>query len=119
MTNAGNYSCAVRLQRPKTDRDPVYNDFVAGWEDVRTVWVSIDTRFGSERFQKKTGSIKSEVTHVLRGDFLDWADVKATWRVLYDGRVFQVQAVRLDNDRRREAMIDTVETDEDPSEENA
>lgn len=116
MPNAGNQSCEVTLQRPVTTRDATYNSPVPGWEDVRTAWVSIDPRFGKERFYEK--QMESTVTHVMRGDFLDWQDVKGGWRVIHEGRVFQVQSVRLDYDRRIEAMVDVQETDEDPSEES-
>ena len=119
MANAGNLPCQVTIQRPSTARDPTYNSPIAGWSNVRTVWGSIVARSGRERFREQEGQVESVVTHVLLGDFLDWHDVKGGWRVIHEGRVFQVVAARLDFDRRREAMVDLEETDEHPSAEPA
>lgn len=109
---AGRARARVDIQRKETGRDGSYNeesDFIP----LKSVWVQISPRFGNER--NALASTESEVSQVLRGEYLEWQDVTAADRVVFDGTVFNIKSVILDRNNRREVMIDLIEVVEDPS----
>jgi head-tail adaptor len=108
---AGRARAYVEIQRLSTTRSGPYNE-PEGYATLRGAWVQIASRFGSERFT--LGSTESAVSQILRGEYLEWQDVTEADRVVFDGVEFNIKAVRLDRNNRREAIIDLMEVRTDP-----
>jgi len=101
----------VTIQTYTETRDALSNEAKKTWTTHRAdVWVSIDPRRGRERFD--VGSKLSETTHVIRGHYHDFVDVTTKMRILHGARIFQITAIRLDDDYHVDAMIDCLETKE-------
>jgi SPP1 family predicted phage head-tail adaptor len=85
----------ITIQRPEGEtQDPVTGEMVPGWEPVATVWA--DKRPSSAREFKQSQAGQSEIT----GEFQIWYrdDVDATMRILYRGKVFNIEGVLEDNE---------------------
>ncbi len=108
---AGRSRAYVEIQRLSTVRTGPFNE-PEGFLTLRIVCVQMTPRFGNERFT--LGSTEAAVSQVLRGEYLEWHDVTEADRVIHDGVEFNIKAVRLDRNNRREAMIDLMEVRTDP-----
>lgn len=102
----------VTIQRATEARDPVTNEPVKTWATLRQAWVSIEPRRGQERF--RDGSQESTVSHVIRGHYFDFEGVTAKDRILFGSRLFDIEAVMLDEDYHVDGMLAVLETDETP-----
>lgn len=89
----------VTLQRFQQGQD-AYGGPVETWEDVATVWASLEAMNGREFFASKQA--QSEVTQRIRIRYR--ADVTADMRVVHGGRVFGIVAPLPDN-RGRELVL--------------
>lgn len=96
---AGTLRHRVTLQRFQQGQD-AYGGPVAQWEDVATVWASLEAMSGREFFASQQA--QSEVTQRIRIRYRP--DVTADMRVIHQGTVFNIVAPLPDN-RGRELML--------------
>ena len=96
---AGMLRHRVTLQRFQQGQD-AYGGPVETWEDVATVWASLEAMSGREFFASQQA--QSEVTQRIRIRYR--ADVTADMRVIHNGKVFNIVAPLPDN-RGRELVL--------------
>lgn len=84
---AGSLNRRITIQRPSTETDD-YGQPTTAWKTVACTWASIHAATGKEVF--KYGFV-SELSHVITIRFSPF--VQSNMRVLYRGRVFNIQAV--------------------------
>ncbi len=89
----------VMLQRLRQGQD-AYGGPVEQWEDVATVWASLEAMSGREFFASQQA--QSEITQRIRIRYRP--DVTADMRVVHGGTVFNVVAPLPDN-RGRELVL--------------
>lgn len=89
----------VTLQRFQQGQD-AYGGPVETWEDVATVWASLEAMSGREFFASQQA--QSEVTQRIRIRYR--AGVTADMRVIHNGKVFNIVAPLPDN-RGRELVL--------------
>lgn len=100
----------VTILRAAEARDPVTNELKSTWGTLRQAWVSIEPRRGQERF--RDGSQEATVSHIVRGHYYDLEGVTAKDRVLFGSRLFDIEAVMLDESYHMDGMLAVLETDE-------
>lgn len=106
--------CLVLIQRKSTS--PGQYEDVVTWSSDRQVWVSIQPVRGREIY--KADERESEVSHKIRGDFLELEGIDSEDRVVYndthdydehgiraDSLVFDILAVMPNYDGRDDIMI--------------
>lgn len=96
---AGMLRHRVTLQRFQQGQD-AYGGPVETWEDVATVWASLEAMSGREFFASQQA--QSEVTQRIRIRYRP--DVTADMRVIHNGKVFNIVAPLPDN-RGRELVL--------------
>ena len=96
---AGMLHHRVTLQRFQQGQD-AYGGPVETWEDVATVWASLEAMSGREFFASQQA--QSEVTQRIRIRYRP--DVTADMRVIHNGKVFNIVAPLPDN-RGRELVL--------------
>lgn len=89
----------VTLQRFQQGQD-AYGGPVETWEDVATVWASLEAMSGREFFASQQA--QSEITQRIRIRYR--ADVTADMRAIHNGKVFNIVAPLPDN-RNRELVL--------------
>ena len=109
---AGRESCRVEIQRKDLTPSGPYNE-IGGFQTIRQPWIEMSSRMGRERFAD--GGTESSISHIGRGSYFDWLGITAADRVFFEGRTFQIIAVKLDFANKRDAMIDLLETSENPA----
>ena len=97
----------VEIMAATVTRHASSNEEIKTWAKQGEAWVSIDPRRGRERFD--VGSKLSETTHVVRGHYYDFVGVTTKMRIHHGSRVFEIVAIRLDEDYHVDAMIDCLE----------
>lgn len=83
---AGPLNKRVTFQRRVTGRDE-FGQPVEGWEDIATVWASVEPISGRELLAAQ--QVMGETTHRLRCRYR--SGLTAANRALYKGRVFDLQ----------------------------
>lgn len=86
---AGDLRHRVILQRPIEIRGSDYADVQRTWQDVATLWASVEPLAGREFFVNR--EMQGELTARVRLRYR--AGVTPKMRLLYDGRVFEIQSV--------------------------
>lgn len=117
MIPSKNNTCLVSIER-KSVVSGEYNDTIS-WVEDRKAWVSIQPDRGREVFA--AGERQVEVTHTVRGDFLELDGVTEEMRIVYtpthvyspappdDARVFDIVAPMPNFDHRDDTMLKVVE----------
>ncbi|MED0676983.1 phage head closure protein [Aneurinibacillus thermoaerophilus] len=94
----------IRLQRRESAKDDE-GIVTEGWADVATVWAAIEPLRGREYFAAAT--VNAENTVRIRMRYR--RGITPDMRVLYDGRVFEIQSVIDVNEMHREIHLMTQE----------
>lgn len=91
---SGSLTRPVDVQARATTRD-TFGGQVSEWTTIKRVYAEVEALTGSERVAAQ--SIASEVSHrfTVRYDSTLWADPKtaATYRLVYRGRFFNIDAM--------------------------
>lgn len=66
-----------------------YGEPVSGWEDVKTVWSSVNPVVGKEYFAAET--IQSEISHKIRIRYIK--GIKPNMRIKFKDRYFSIVSV--------------------------
>lgn len=86
---AGRLDRRVTLQKPTRTQDD-FGQAVETWSDVATVWAGVRQTAGSEFLQAQSETNEQQIVFTMRYR----ADVRETWRVVWEGRNFDVIEVR-------------------------
>lgn len=89
---AGKLRHRITLQRPGLSQDPVSGEMLPGWQDVATVWASIEPLSAREFISAQAGQSEVTARIVIRHR----ADVDATLRALHRGKVYNIHGVLAD-----------------------
>lgn len=103
--NPGRLRHRITLQEYKEVLDEYKTPIDEGWEDVATVWASIEPIQGREYIQLQ--NTQSELTTRIRIRFR--VGVKPSMRVLYGDRVFNIQSVIDFEERHIEMQLMCIE----------
>lgn len=90
---AGKYRQRITIQRS--------TNFMGDWEDVATVWA--DVRPISAREKVERASIEQNITH--RMDIRYRGDIDSRMRVLYRGRIYQIEEILNPGERNAELSL--------------
>ena len=82
----------ITLQRPGLSQDPQTGEMVPGWQDVATVWASIEPLSAREFIAAQAGQSEVSARVVIRHR----DDVDATMRALYRGKLYNIHGVLAD-----------------------
>jgi SPP1 family predicted phage head-tail adaptor len=86
---AGDLRHRVILQRPIEIRGTDYADVQRTWQDVATLWASVEPLSGREFFAN--AEMQGELTARVRLRYRPGVTPKM--RLQYDGRIFEIQSV--------------------------
>lgn len=89
---AGKLRHRVTIQSPSLNQDPSTGEMLNGWADVATVWAEVTDLSVKEFLAAQAG--QSEVSSRVRIRYREGID--ATMRILYRGRVYNIQGVLAD-----------------------
>lgn len=78
-----------------------FGETVDDWQAVTTRWAAVDPLRGRERFEAQ--QISAEVSHRVTMRY--FADLTPTMRLVYDGRVLEIEAVIDVEERGRELEL--------------
>lgn len=96
---AGTLDSRIQVQRPVTVNNE-YGEPEKTWQTVATVWASIVPLSGRELWNAR--QVQADVTHQIAiRDGNHVAGINSTWRVCNEGRVFEIEAAPLRNERGR------------------
>jgi SPP1 family predicted phage head-tail adaptor len=96
--NIGKLRHRVTIQNKVTLPDG-YGGVTSTWQDVATVWASVEPLNGRELYAAQ--QVKAELTHRITMRYL--AGVKPEMRVLFGNRTFAIEAV-IDPEERRKVL---------------
>lgn len=86
--SAGKLRHRVTIQQ-LVKADDGYGGIVETWQDVATVWATVEPLRGSERYRAQ--QVQSELTHKVTMRYRP--GVKPQMRLLYGDRVLEIEAV--------------------------
>ena len=88
MLRAGDLTKRITFERPAQDTDK-YGDPVDGWQLVQKCWAAIRPMGSNERLAAL--QLQSGQTHVVTTRYSPaLAGARGDWRIVYQGRVFQI-----------------------------
>jgi len=82
----------ITLQSQGTSQDPQTGEMIPGWQDVASVWASIDPLSAREFIAAQACQSEVSARIVIRYR----ADVDATMRALHRGKVYNIHGVLAD-----------------------
>jgi SPP1 family predicted phage head-tail adaptor len=100
MTTAAIFRHRITLQELVTGQDEAGQP-VQEWQDVATVWGAVEPLRGREYFAAQ--QVQSEVTTRIRIRYR--SGVRPDMRVLYDGRLYNINAVIDPEERHMELQL--------------
>lgn len=97
---AGKLNKRIRLQKPVKTQSPVTGDLVNGWADVAELWANVTDLSARDFVAAKAA--QNEVTTRIT---IRWREgVTDRHRILYRGRVYDIQGVLEDDKSGREYL---------------
>lgn len=100
IINASKLRHRITIQRYEKTRDE-WNDVIEDWVDHATVWASVEPISGREYWAKH--QTQAEVTHRVRIRYRP--DITPSMRILYGGRVFEIESVTDWQERHRDLQL--------------
>lgn len=91
----GNMRHPVNIQHLVLTQDPEYGEMIEDWQDLATVWASIDTVSGNE-FIAASGP-HAQTTHRITMHYR--GDLDPTMRIVSEGVNYKITALFPNNDR--------------------
>lgn len=105
MIRAGELRHRVRIERPVDTPDAVTGQAVRDWPLEATVWAAIRPLSAREILARD--QVQAEVTHHI---VMRYRALSSAWRIVFEGRVFEIAAVRNIEERGRMLDVLAVET---------
>lgn len=95
------------LQSPpqETEAQNQYGEVATAWADVAEVWVQVEPLSGKELWQAQ--QVQADVTHRVTMRYRP--GVRPKWRIVYQGRVFNILYVLNLEERNRTLQLLCVE----------
>lgn len=87
---AGPLNRRITIQSPSATQDQ-YGQLAQQWDDLIHTWGSIRAATSKEVFA--ASGFTSEVSHIITIRYRPAVTIKSNYRVLFNGRVFNIQAV--------------------------
>lgn len=100
MTTAARFRHRVTIQQKGKVQDE-YGQEREDWMDVATVWAAVEPLRGREYFEAH--QVQAEVTTRIRIRYRP--GVRPDMRVVYNGRIFNIQSVIDPEERHRELQL--------------
>lgn len=90
-TPAGSLDTRITLQQPVTAQESTYGSTTTTWSTVGQVWAAVQQVSAAEQMDGQQGQQR----HTVRADvrIRHLAALLPTWRVVIDGRVYQINGV--------------------------
>lgn len=102
-TQAGALNKPIRFEAPTQAVDK-YGDPIDGWAPVASVWASIRPMGSNERMVAMQA--QSGQTHVVTTRYSTaLAAARGDWRIVFNGRVFQVVGQPRNRDEKNEMLV--------------
>lgn len=76
-----------------------YGGVTSTWQDVATVWASVEPLNGRELYAAQ--QVKAELTHRIRIRYM--SGIKPEMRIAFDNRTFEIEAI-IDPEERHESL---------------
>lgn len=92
---AGKLDKRVLLQRPENSKDS-FGGIVSTWTDVGRLWANLSYLSGREFLKNGLNAESCNVTVQVRKSKLT-AGISPEWRLVYQGEIFNIQAVLPDS----------------------
>ena len=99
---AGRYRHRVTIQKPERAQDPVTGEITLTWTNVHTS-VPAEVLTGAGREFRQSGAVQAETA--ARINMRWFADLDQSWRVLHDGKAYDIGSVETDATGRREYRL--------------
>jgi len=96
--NIGKLRHRVTIQNKVTLPDG-YGGVTSTWQDVATVWASVEPLNGRELYAAQ--QVKAELTHRIRIRYM--SGIKPEMRIVFDNRSFDIEAI-IDPEERHESL---------------
>jgi len=96
--NIGKLRHRVTIQNKVTLLDG-YGGVTSTWQDVATVWASVEPLNGRELYAAQ--QVKAELTHRIRIRYM--SGIKPEMRIAFDNRTFEIEAI-IDPEERHESL---------------
>jgi len=96
--NIGKLRHRVTIQNKVTLPDG-YGGVTSTWQDVATVWASVEPLNGRELYAAQ--QVKAELTHRIRIRYM--SGIKPEMRIAFDNRTFEIEAI-IDPEERHESL---------------
>lgn len=97
--NPGILRHRITIQEERDGGKNRFNEQIKTWEDIATVWASIEPISGREYWAGQ--QVQSEITHRIRIRYRP--GIKPAMRVLYQNRLFEIESV-IDYQERHEFL---------------
>ncbi|APC45957.1 hypothetical protein QHH_45 [Halomonas phage QHHSV-1] len=94
---AGQLRHRVTIQQPGQTQDPNTGEMITGWQDVATVWASVEPLSAREFIAAQAG--QSEISARIKIRYREGID--ATMRVQHRGRNYNIEGVLPDPESGR------------------
>lgn len=98
--NTGRLKHRIKLQEQHETQDPNTGNITSAWVDVASVWASIEGINGREFV-----AAAAEQATVTWRIAIRYRDVLPTWRIVFDGRNFNIKAILPNNDQSQLVMM--------------
>lgn len=96
--NIGKLRHRVTIQNKVTLPDG-YGGVTSTWQDVATVWASVEPLNGRELYAAQ--QVKTELSHRVRIRYM--SGIKPEMRIAFDNRTFEIEAI-IDPEERHESL---------------
>jgi SPP1 family predicted phage head-tail adaptor len=106
---AGKLNRRITIQRPSQTRDQ-YGQLTTDWADVLSTWGGIRAATSKEVYA--ASGFTSQVSHVITLRYRPRTPILSSYRVNYQGRIFQLQAVSDPDENKVQVNLLCLELDE-------
>lgn len=100
MMQAGRLRHRIQIKTPVEARNS-YGERIVTWSTLATVWASVEPLRGREFLDAE--QVQAEISHRVRMRY--YPGILPNYRVVFGGRVLEIQAVINVNERNREMQL--------------
>jgi len=98
--NVGRLKHRIKLQEQQETQDPNTGAITKSWVDVASVWASVEGINGREFV-----AAAAEQAAVTWRITVRYRDILPTWRIVFDGRYFNIKAILPNNDQTQLTLM--------------
>jgi SPP1 family predicted phage head-tail adaptor len=108
---SGKLNRRIQIQSQSASQDE-YGQQLTTWTTVLSTWASIRAATSKEIYA--SSGFVSQISHVITLRYRLGCPIKGSYRVLYEDRIFQIQAVSDPDEGRKQINLLCLEIDEGP-----